>query len=606
MARLGSLLGGLVVALAGVVASEAHAVTTTVGGGTFDVNAFLGANRYYGHTTGITGQNTVTTNLEAGFFWNGHETLQHVPTNTTAFVADVSSWGGASISAKYDRHATWVGMLIGGRETVGGDPVLQRGVAYGTDLRTAAIASTWSGSSYALAFNWTGSSFVWPYEQTFGVADVVNSSYGLNDAAGVTPSSIIMDAYAFQNTATTYVVSAGNSGPGSNTVGSPGSDYNAITVAALGAANTYDSVASFSSRGPQDFGYLNSFSVAVVIPGVRAAVDIAAPGTSLVSAFYGGQNGGNNTSLAGSVDQGSDPEAYSNGIAGTSFASPLVAGGASLVVSAAKTLPQLSGNPAARESVVVKALLLTAADKTDGWDNGQQLVTVGSDTFQRTTQSLDWAVGAGRMNLATTFDLQLGGQVDVAGVATGGLGGVLATGWDYGEAVIGVDNDYTISQWLLGGTTFTATLTWLRNRLFDVDSFTYDDVAQADLNLSVWSLDGSSQFTTLVASSESLYNTVEHLSFTLPHSGFYGIRIGYPVNTFDNTLGSVWGDTGNPQAYAVAWQAVPEPSGMALAGVAGFAAALMATIRRGQRRCVSRPSAACDAAGVRPGDGRDA
>jgi len=580
-----SLLASLFVALV-IVGRPADvlAVTTSVGGGTFDVNAFLGADRYYDHTTPITGQNTITTNLEAGFFWNGHETLQHVATNTTNFVADATSWGGAAIDAKYDRHATQVSMLIGGRATLGGDAVKQQGIAYGTDLRSAAIASTWNAPAYALSFNFGPNSFFTPYEQTFGVADVVNSSWGGTDPSGTNGYTVGMDGYCFQNPTTTYIASAGNTGPASNTVGTPGSAYNAITVAALGNANAYDSVASFSSRGPQDFGYINASGADVITANVRAAVDIAAPGTSLVSAYYGGQNGGNNASLLGSTDAGSDPTAYSSGIAGTSFAAPLVAGGASLVASAAKTLPARSANAAARESVVVKALLLTGADKTAGWSNGQQTVTVGSDTYLSTTQSLDWDVGAGRMNLDTTFDLQLNGQADVAGTAAGDLGDVVKTGWDYGASILGTDNDYVISDWLRGGTTFTATLTWLRNRGWDYNTFNYDDVAQADLNLAVYALDGSDTFTTLIARSESLYNTVEHLSFTLPNSGYYGLRIEYPTNTFDNTAGTTWGTAGSPQNYAVSWQAVPEPSSMALAGMAGMGLAVATVARRRKHR----------------------
>ena len=551
--------------------------TTTVSGQTFDINTFLGADRYYDHTTPITGQSTISSNLEAGFFWNGHETLQHVATTTTNFVADsVSSWGGASIDAKYDRHATWAAMLIGGRDTVSGNQVLSQGIAPGTDLRSAAIASNWVSPAYALSFNLTLDSFLTPYEQTFVVADVVNSSYGFTDPDGTDSLSIVMDAYCFQNPFTTYVVSAGNAGPASNTVGSPGSDYNAITMGALSPANAYDVAAGFSSRAPQDFGYIDENNATVTVAGVRAAVDVSAPGFSLVAAFYGGQNGGNNASLANSSDQGSNPAAYSNGISGTSFAAPLVAGGASLVASAAKTLPSLSANPAAAQSVVVKALLLNGAAKTTGWDNGQQTVTVGSDTFLRTTQSLDLATGTGRMNLDTTFDLQVNGQTDVPGTGSGDLGDVVRTGWDYGEAIVGTTNDYVIAEPLLGGTTFTATLTWLRNRFFDSANRTYADVAQADLNLSVWALDGSDDFTSLIASSESLYNTVEHLSFTLPVTGSYGLRIGYPLNTFDNTIGNVWGDVNNPQDYAVSWQAVPEPNTLVLLATAAAGLALRA------------------------------
>jgi glycosyltransferase involved in cell wall biosynthesis len=99
------------------------------------------------------------------------------------------------------------------------------------------------------------------------------------------------------------------------------------TVAALGTANAFDGVASFSSRGPQTFGYYTNGGY-VTVAGVRAAVDLAAPGESLTSAFYGGQTGGNNTSLAGSVNAGTSSAAYSQGLDGTSFAAPIVAGGA--------------------------------------------------------------------------------------------------------------------------------------------------------------------------------------------------------------------------------------------------------------------------------------
>ena len=554
--------------------------TTNVGGYTFDVNTFLGAGAYYDNATPIIGQNTITTNLEAGYFWNGHETLQHVVTNTTNFISGSTAWGGTAVEPKYDRHATWATMLIGGRQTVGGG-IYQDGIAFGTDLRAAAIASNWVSPAYALSFNLTVESFLVPYQQTFGVADVVNSSFGFTDPDGTDALSVVMDAYAFQNPLTTYVTSAGNSGPGSNTVGSPGSDYNAITVGALTNANAFDAVASFSSRAPQDFGYIDASGTTVSIAGVRAAVDLSAPGASLVSAFWGGQAGGNNPTLTSSTNQGTSADLYSLGIVGTSFASPLVAGGAALVVSAAKTLPVLASNPVAAQSVVVKSLLLTGADKTAGWSNGQQTVTVGGTTYLQTTQSLDYAAGAGRMDLATTFGLQVGGQTDVVGTGAGSLGAVARTGWDYGSAVLGTSNDYVIADVLTGSTTLTASVNWLRNRYFDYATTDYADVAQANLNLSIWELGASNAFSTLIARSESLYNTVEHLSFLLPRSGRYGLRVEYPANTFDNTTGDVWGSPTYPQDYAVSWSAVPEPS-LTAAGLA--AVAIGSAIRRRQRR----------------------
>ena len=299
--------------------------TTAVGGGTFNVNEFLGADRYYTNSTPINGQNTVAVNLEGGHIWNGHETLRHV----TNFYNAADTFGGGAVAPLYDRHATWAAMLIGGRQTTNNPSISQSGIAPGTDLRSAAMATSWSGNAYALSFGISPNSYVTAYLNAFAAGDVVNSSYGYGDAGGVDLLTVFSDAMSFQNPETLHVVSAGNSGPGPNTVGAPGSGYNTLTVGALGSANTFDSVASFSSRSPQNFSYYNSAAggTVVTVSNVRAAVDIAAPGESLTSAFYGGQTGGNNTNLAGSSNLGTNADALSSSIAGTSFAAPIVAGG---------------------------------------------------------------------------------------------------------------------------------------------------------------------------------------------------------------------------------------------------------------------------------------
>lgn len=513
--------------------------TTSVGGGTFDLNAFLGADRYYTNSTPITGQNTVAVNLEAGHIWNGHETLQHV----TTFYNSADTYGGGAVSPLYDRHATWAAMFIGGRETTNSPSIKQTGLAPGTDLRSAAVATSWSGSAYALAFGFSVNNYLTAYISAFSVADVVNSSYGYSDSGGVDVFTLFSDAESFENPQVLQVESAGNSGA-ANTVGAPGSGYNGMTVAALGSANNFNSVASFSSRGPQDFAYRTDAGI-VTVSNVRAAVDIAAPGQSLTTAFYGGQTGGNNTSLSGSVDSGTAPDAYTSGINGTSFSSPIVAGGAALVYSAAKTLPALSSNAEATQNMLVKSLLLTGADKTSGWSNGQA-TTNGVIT---TTQSLDWAVGAGRMNLDRTFDLQLNGQTGVAGQSVGAQGAVLGSGWDFGAAQNGVNNDYTFSDVLLGGSTFTTSLAWMRNRAYTNGSVY--EYAQADLDISLWTLGSDNSFQTKIGESISSYNTVEHLSFSLPGTGLYGLRVSYAGNTFDRT--GVWGNASNLQGYGVSW-----------------------------------------------------
>lgn len=531
--------------------------TTSVGGGTFDLNAKVGATRYYNAPIPITGQNTTSVNLEAGHVWNGHEALQHV----SQFIHSADTWGGVDVAPKFDRHATWAAMLLGGRETAISPNLRQSGIAPNTNLVSAAVATNWSGNAYALSFGISVNSYLTAYGSSYPIADVINSSYGYADPGAVDVLSLYTDAMAFQNSNTLHVASAGNSGPGSNTVGAPGAGYNTLAVGALDNANTFDAVAFFSSRGPQDFSYYDTPDEVVTVIGVRAAVDISAPGASLTSAFYGGQTGGNNPTLTGSVNEGTLPGAYSQSINGTSFSSPIVAGGAALVLSAAKTLPQLSSNLEATESMVVKALLLNGAEKTQGWSNGLQETTVGGDTFLVTTQSLDWAVGAGAMNLDATYEMQVNGQQGVAGMTQGDLGTVQTKGWDFGASLVTGTNEYRLAGELVGGSTLNATLAWMRIREFDEVQGLLFEIAQANLDLSVWTLDESLSFASLVASSESIYNNVEHLSFVLPETGRYGIRVTYLDNVFDNTSGSIWGTVGFAQEYGLAWSAVvvPEP-----------------------------------------------
>jgi len=522
-------------------------LTSGTGGGTFNIGTFLGAGRYY--SNGITGQNSTTANLEAGHIWNGHESLQHV----TNYFQSSGTWSNGLVSALYDRHATQVGMIIAGRQTTNGGSIRQQGIAYGTDLLSVALASSWVGSAYTGVFNVTVDTWVDGFTNAFARADVVNSSIGFTDPAGTNAFTFFTDAMVAAHRTTTYVTAAGNSGAlGTNTVGAPGSGYNTITVGSLGSANAYDTIASSSSRGPQSFlAYSNGNPVEIA--GVRAAVDIVAPGVGITAAYFGGQSGGNNPTLPGSTSWTTNANSYTD-VSGTSYASPAVAGGVTLMASAAKTLPELAGNTEALQNVVLKSVLLTGADKITGWSNGQGT----SNGVITTTQSLDWTLGAGRMNLDRAFDIQVNGQTGVTGTNTGDQGKVDAKGWDFGAAQLGLTNDYALTGRLLGGSTFATTLSWLRERSYNAGAGTVSDLAQADLNLSLWQLGVNNTFESVIAQSVSLYNNEEHLSFSLPSTGYYGLRVSYASNTFDLT--GTWGTAGNRQTYGLAW------AGTALSG----------------------------------------
>ncbi|MGA0093467.1 MAG: hypothetical protein ACO3J2_04145 [Chthoniobacterales bacterium] len=168
--------------------------SVAAGGSSFDIGAFLGAGRYY--SNGVTGQGTKTANLEAGHIWNGHETLQHV----TNYLASSSTWSNGNTAALYDRHATWVGMVIGGRQTTNGT-VKQQGIAYGTDLLSRAIATSWSSPAYALSFGVSTATYRAAFTNSFAQADVINSSYGFSDPSGSNVLTMFSDAIAAANIA---------------------------------------------------------------------------------------------------------------------------------------------------------------------------------------------------------------------------------------------------------------------------------------------------------------------------------------------------------------------------------------------------------------------
>ena len=557
---LGTALALLTLALAtprargadqGVEDSLMLIVTGTEVTNAYAVNAFVGADRFY--NANIWGQGTITANVESGLISNTNPWLTtvhdyYVPTGALNQVTD---------------HATAVGTVLAAYDpsVIGPYPYYKLGMAPGTYLSSGAIATSYgdngafdiSASTLYNAYNYYFTTSWYQYVTKGGVTtiqaiptSVINSSWGFEDATGRDTTTLALDGMARANPQTALVVSAGNATDAnslSNNVGGPASGYNSISVGAIGDGTEQGiyKVSDFSSRGPQDFAFPNG----TVVKGVRAPVDLVAPGVYVMTAY---------NATTGTL----------SAMSGTSFSAPVVTGAVALLKSLSYSLSM--GDPS-RDTRVVKAVLMNSATKLAGWNNGQ---TVNADGVTVTTQALDWAQGAGMLNLNRAYDQYSAGTMDVPG--TGG-GTVASTGWDFGSLQLNQHNDYTIHLTLPATAVLDVTLSWFRNLgspvLVDnadvtLQTLTTEDLGFANLYLEIWNAD----FTHLFAKSMTEYNTVQELYFTLPSDGQYGIRVSYADQLFGEAV---------PEDYGLAWyvdsvDAVPEPGSFALVGLGGVIA----------------------------------
>ncbi|WLD93271.1 carboxypeptidase regulatory-like domain-containing protein [Alkalihalobacillus sp. AL-G] len=193
-------------------------------------------------------------------------------------------------------HGTHVaGTAVGGGE---GDPI---GVAPEAEWIAAKIftdgGSTTTSAIHA-AFQW----FMAPGGDPSKAPDVVNNSWGNSNTYS---TEFYEDVEAWVAAGIFPNFAAGNDGPGSQTIGAPGSFPQSFAV---GATDIYDQVASFSSRGPVFWEDENGNQIRLFKP------DVSAPGHQIYSAWP--------------VDLG---EGKYVTISGTSMATPHVTGAIALL-----------------------------------------------------------------------------------------------------------------------------------------------------------------------------------------------------------------------------------------------------------------------------------
>ncbi|GAA3377157.1 S8 family serine peptidase [Streptomyces sannanensis] len=186
-------------------------------------------------------------------------------------------------------HGTHTISTVGGTGAASGGK--KKGVAPGAELLNGKVLNDYGSG----ATSWIIAGMQWAVDQK---ADVVSMSLGnpvIGDCSD--PLSLAAEELA-QNSGSLFVIAAGNSGPATNTVSSPGCAPSVLTV---GAVDRDDSTAWFSSRGP----------VAVTH---TLKPEISAPGVGISAAAAGGRG----------------VYAYQS-MSGTSMATPHVAGAAAIV-----------------------------------------------------------------------------------------------------------------------------------------------------------------------------------------------------------------------------------------------------------------------------------
>ncbi len=201
-------------------------------------------------------------------------------------------------------HGTHVAGIAAGSGAASGGKY--RGVAPEASLLAAkALRRSGSGSMSDVM-----AGVEWAVEQG---AQVINLSLGgpPMPCDGTDALSAICDAAV--DAGVVVCVAAGNSGPGSGTIGAPGCAHKVITVGATVSSSTdYDTIASFSSRGPTADG--------------RVKPDVALPGVDIISCRAQG------TFMGTIIDD------HYTQASGTSMATPHCTGVVALVLQAAPEL----------------------------------------------------------------------------------------------------------------------------------------------------------------------------------------------------------------------------------------------------------------------------
>jgi membrane protease YdiL (CAAX protease family) len=242
---------------------------------------------------GFTGQGIVVAGQDTGYDWEHPALRQAYRGNANGQVTHVynwyDAWSDAPVPFDDDQHGTHTMGTIVGDDGAGNQIGMAPGARWiGCRNMQRGIGNP---ASYIVCMEF----FLAPYPpggDPFKDGDVsqaphvINNSWGCPDIEGCDDTVLEPATAALRAAGIMMVVSAGNEGPGCQTVYEPPARY--ANVFSVGATDSDGQVTGFSSRGP--------------VPGVSSLLkpDVTAPGSSVRSSLPGGGYGAaDGTSMAG-------------------------------------------------------------------------------------------------------------------------------------------------------------------------------------------------------------------------------------------------------------------------------------------------------------------
>ncbi len=242
-----------------------------------------------------------------------------------------------------------------------------------------------------------------------------------------------------------------------------------------------------------------------------------------------------------------------------STAVPRVASASALLIEVAHNNPGLSTDQKAKSTTnrngdtvynaerveVIKAALMTGADRTTGNTTSSDISDYRVNTIDRTTNGLDRRFGAGQLNVYNSYHIIAAGEQNSIEDLPNGGGLIGSTGFDYDPEFGGSKGSNTTATYYLpaavGPTRVTASLVW--NMAVDggkVASFN-GSATLYDLNLLLFDVTDHGNWV-LAGSSDSTNENTENMWQLLNSSKDYALQveIGAEQTQFNWDYGLAW------------------------------------------------------------------